>query len=51
MKKLSKYIRLYAKFHRAINAFYNFSLKGKYGEQVPEDLNWFERTDYYLKAE
>ena len=51
MKKLIKYIYYYLKYHKEINELYSFSLKGKYGEQVSEDLNWYDRTVYWLSSE
>ncbi len=41
---------LYLKYHNEINAFYAYSLKGKNGEQVGEDWNWLQRTNYWTKS-
>jgi len=41
---------LYLKYRKEINELYNFSLKGKYGEQVGEDWNWLERLEYWLHS-
>jgi hypothetical protein len=51
MIKYARYLYLYLKHRKDIDQLYNFSLKGKYGERVPEDLKWFERTDYWLRSE
>ena len=51
IKRLIKYLRFYIKYHKEINELYNYSLKGKNGEQVPEHLNWYERTDYWYQAD
>jgi hypothetical protein len=47
MKKKLKLLILYIKYHKEINELYNFSLKGKNGEQVPEDCDWEDRTRYW----
>jgi hypothetical protein len=49
--KTLKYLKLYIKYHKAINDYYEFSLGGTFGGQVPENLNWFGRTDYWYHAE
>jgi hypothetical protein len=41
----------YIKYHKDINYFYNYSLKGKNGENVPEDYNWRQRLNYWRRAE
>lgn len=51
MKKFFKYLLFYIKYHEAVNDFYKFSLKSKYGEQIPDDLNWLARTKWYYYAE
>jgi len=42
---------IYIRNYRDINRYYSFSLVGKYGEQVPENLNWLERTNFWLRID
>lgn len=49
--KIFEYLKIYLKHQKAIDEYYNFSLKGKYGEQVAENLNWKERTKLWLGGE
>lgn len=50
-KQWFKFLWLYIRYRKEINAFYSFSLKGKYGEQVEEGLNWYSRTRYWWLSE
>ena len=50
MRKKLKYLIMYLKYHVEINQLYSYSLKGKHGEQVGEDWNWYQRTDWWIRA-
>ena len=51
MKKFFKCLWFYIKYHDAVNEFYDFSLKGKYGTQVADNLNWLARTKWFYYSE